>query len=631
MFYFIALTIIVFSSISTDILLRNLSKNDYEPNICISFFCYLSIYIISSNFFNFLPPLIVFLVVHVTIVLSSLISCKCTNTNYIKTIYSYLKKQVLIMVVSLLLVTFYLIATQYVELNQPLIDDTLGKFINSYVSVGKSIGETKDFYVYLACISRVANLNREYTLGLIPNILSLSSLIFLYLYLNHALTLASNNKDRLGSLLGILISGVIYLTSYSVFKFSYIHLIWLPLVISCLFSLRKGLGNQYIGILLLISLFAFININTATFLFLIGYFILCSVTDISIGKLKFTVFMCMIIWLLNFLTLKVKLFIIFSTLVVEFICSKSCLISKNKKYILAYLLTLLFLLLLSFKYFDYSKIFIINSEYLNLTLLLSDLKTLVLLAILIVIISNSFFKSFTHETDNFIKYASISFIFINCVTFSLFYEKSEISIITFILFSPGLISYICCNFEFASLNKQSVNLFVVCVLLWYITGRLNSNPYYSELNDVESTKYRICNDELQMYNYLLGKIGSFSDANIISQTPYIEGFIPKINNVLEYSDLITCQYCDVERDNIHEISPLSNIFSFREYADNRLYIEMPNYSQLDIYLLDNKINYVIVDTKQIINFDGVYMSLYDMLKQNHSVLVENNSYALFEI
>ena len=92
-----------------------------------------------------------------------------------------------------------------------------------------------------------------------------------------------------------------------------------------------------------------------------------------------------------------------------------------------------------------------------------------------------------------------------------------------------------------------------------------------------------------------------------------------------------CQHCNVFDENIHKPDKLTNIFDYREYADNTLYIEKPSYENACHLLSENDYRYIVVGIDQYVNVNGHYINYPDLLSNCASVIFQNDAYMLLKV
>lgn len=93
-------------------------------------------------------------------------------------------------------------------------------------------------------------------------------------------------------------------------------------------------------------------------------------------------------------------------------------------------------------------------------------------------------------------------------------------------------------------------------------------------------------------------------------------------------EFIRCQYCDVYEDNIHKPNKLLNIFAYREFGGNQLFIKEPEYREVSSLLEKYNIDLLILRKDQSIEVDGNWLSLYDYVGKWMNIVYENDSYVL---
>ena len=82
--------------------------------------------------------------------------------------------------------------------------------------------------------------------------------------------------------------------------------------------------------------------------------------------------------------------------------------------------------------------------------------------------------------------------------------------------------------------------------------------------------------------------------------------------------------------NLHELSSLVNIFAFREFGGNVLFIEQPYYENGCNLLNENNIDLLILRQDQTIEVNGEWYKLADYYLQCNSKIYENSTYVVLK-
>lgn len=193
--------------------------------------------------------------------------------------------------------------------------------------------------------------------------------------------------------------------------------------------------------------------------------------------------------------------------------------------------------------------------------------------------------------------------------------------------------------EIIPVSRKYTFVSLSCVLTLFVVQNKAEDTYqvqnnlsmdlYMEYN----TELRILNSQVDIFNQL-NLLTRYQDkrVKVISQLQFTNAFVSNID--LLYSNkyiLGLCQYCDVETMGLHEPNELTNIFSYREYADNRLYIEFPQYQSACSLLKDNNYQYLILDNTQFYNDGTNYYPLQYAISNCSSVVYSNDQYTLLQV
>lgn len=187
-------------------------------------------------------------------------------------------------------------------------------------------------------------------------------------------------------------------------------------------------------------------------------------------------------------------------------------------------------------------------------------------------------------------------------------------------------------------NKTRLLIASMCILSLTINKNLGEDTY--QLNAVYNYADRNYNSTLRISNQVndifskLNELTKYQEhrVKVISQVPLTLSYVSNIE-LLYGMDHINglCQYCDVVGMNLHEPNQLTNIFSYREYADNRLYIEAPSYQNACSLVNDNQYEYLILDNTQYYFNGENYYPLSNVVSSCSRVIYSNENYTLLEV
>lgn len=198
----------------------------------------------------------------------------------------------------------------------------------------------------------------------------------------------------------------------------------------------------------------------------------------------------------------------------------------------------------------------------------------------------------------------------------------------YLIFNPIILAHL---FNLENIDSSYYNAVLIATILlscYAITEKNLVNPYYED-SQTYNKKYRIDNNELGIYSFLLNNYQFNEQVKIISQAPNTSYFLPNITLLENYPEQMNrCQYCNVNAMNLHEPNALVNIFAYREYGGNVLFIEEPQYEQGCKLLDQNEYNFLILRSDQTIDINGNWYNLSDYYSQCYSIIYKNDFYVL---
>ena len=209
----------------------------------------------------------------------------------------------------------------------------------------------------------------------------------------------------------------------------------------------------------------------------------------------------------------------------------------------------------------------------------------------------------------------------------------------YVIFNPysliQLFNGLAISFAIDKQRQAAISIGIGLIILYSSIGMMLTNPYYADYESANNAlnEARIGAEEYAIYAAINQDRGDdLRQLNIISQAPFTTAFIPNIDLLYTWQQrLNVCQYCDVEAMNIHMPDMLTNIFAWRDYADNRLFIESVDHSQSCPLLLQEDFDYLILDKSQTKNIDGVYMPLYERLDECSQRWYEGERYIVLKV
>ena len=417
---------------------------------------------------------------------------------------------------------------------------------------------------------------------------NLTSLLFYY-YVSEMLIqiwLKNNNGNK------ILNSGVILyigsLFSFTLFKFSYLSHLWLVFPISSvLFNLfnKTNVADLFLTFLAVISLFV-LGINfKLTVLISLVLAIICIIFVLidKCNKLldcKSIIIICFVLLLIVSFLFNKNLSLSSYTVPNASNIFFSCLdISTNNFLICVFLMLVLIYTLANQKGVSSTQLCIL---------------------IVILIIVNPLILNATSDIENF-------------------------QVLMMLFFNPIIYSYI-----FSGIDIKVEKLYVInsCVVMMAVSNQLMVNPYFTNDSFKYDINARIEKDELEV-NEFLSTLITNQEVKVISQAPFTKAFVPNITLLDDYKDMMNrCQYCDVFTENLHEPSNLINIFTYREYSGNQLFIELPDYKTALSLTIEGNYRYLILRNDQIIEYNSNWIPLSDLFIGKYEILLKNETYIL---
>ena len=201
----------------------------------------------------------------------------------------------------------------------------------------------------------------------------------------------------------------------------------------------------------------------------------------------------------------------------------------------------------------------------------------------------------------------------------------------FVFFNPVMLC-LCFNDLPFTFDTDKAMLITFCLLLYIIPNKLSDNPYYLESEYGFNKLLRINSTELDVYKYLNDfRTDDKSVVKVVSQAPFTKGFVPNVELLEEYRVMATrCQYCDVFESDLHEPNELINIFTYREYAGNQIFIEAPKFNEAAELLFQNNFDFVILKKNQLIEINETWVELYQALLNRYKVIFDNEEFVLLD-
>lgn len=209
-------------------------------------------------------------------------------------------------------------------------------------------------------------------------------------------------------------------------------------------------------------------------------------------------------------------------------------------------------------------------------------------------------------------------------------NASYLASFQYILFNPFVLGALF-NFTWIDEKYRASYLYGTLLLsMFALTFKGLVNPYHIEFDNYNNF-YRMENDEAEVYNYLYANYDFSNEVKLISQAPNSQRYLPNVSVIDSFREQLTrCQYCDVYEMNLHEPSNLVNIFAFREFGGNVLFIEQPYYENGCNLLNEHNIDLLILRQDQTIEVNGEWYKLADYYLQCNSKIYENSTYVVLK-
>lgn len=179
--------------------------------------------------------------------------------------------------------------------------------------------------------------------------------------------------------------------------------------------------------------------------------------------------------------------------------------------------------------------------------------------------------------------------------------------------------------------KNFINIAILLLVIYLANYSIQNNYHYYFNAEEDFDNYnRLRMDEANIYKVLNTKINieKYDQAKIISSTPTVKGFVSNI-----YSIITVNEYRQLERytGNTNPApSELWNIFVKRSYYGEPIFNTEPDYDHVCQYLIEERVDFVILDNSQFYEKDGVYVPLYFEVRGCATFIYENDSYMLYQ-
>lgn len=141
---------------------------------------------------------------------------------------------------------------------------------------------------------------------------------------------------------------------------------------------------------------------------------------------------------------------------------------------------------------------------------------------------------------------------------------------------------------------------------------------------------RLPQDQVEVFEVLNTKIKieKYDRAIVVSQVPSVKGFVSNIFSVLDYNTYRSIDRFDSTVN--PSFSPLWNIFYPRDFYGQQIFSDEPDYIQTCKYLIDNKVDFVLVDVNQFYIDNNDYVPLYLKVRDCAKEVYRNERYILYQ-
>lgn len=226
-------------------------------------------------------------------------------------------------------------------------------------------------------------------------------------------------------------------------------------------------------------------------------------------------------------------------------------------------------------------------------------------------------------------------IFINPITYpfivkvmayDLVYQRSFDA-----LFNPFtislLISYLLVLFD----KYRMINVGVLTMSFFLAQYSVFNNYHFYFNPEVNYSGFnRLPKDQVEVFEVLNTKIQieKYDRAIVVSQVPSVKGFVSNVFSVLDYNTYRSIDRYDEEAS--PSISPLWNIFYPRDFYGQSIFSDEPDYANTCMYLVDSKVDFVLLDATQFYMINGDYVPLELRVRDCGTEVYRNNRYILYQ-
>lgn len=180
-------------------------------------------------------------------------------------------------------------------------------------------------------------------------------------------------------------------------------------------------------------------------------------------------------------------------------------------------------------------------------------------------------------------------------------------------------------------RNRTVQIGVISVSIFLAQySTFNNYHFYFDREENYNGFNRLPQDQVDTFEVLNTKIylEGYERAKVVSQIISVKGFVPNISTVIDFN-----VFRNIDRfDDIYdtEYSKLWNIFIYRDYYGQKVFAEEPDYANTCMYLIDEQVDFVIVDSQQFYMENGDYRPLYHRVRDCATEVFSNERYTLYQ-
>lgn len=203
-----------------------------------------------------------------------------------------------------------------------------------------------------------------------------------------------------------------------------------------------------------------------------------------------------------------------------------------------------------------------------------------------------------------------------------------------LIFNPFTVFMFVIGIESLIQSRFLVNRILFASLIVFLVPNvlLHSFYYYHDSfipNDTYNTLYKLDNSQIEPLSVLKTKVllENYKEAKVVSQIETVLSHVPNVINILN-NDVIR----GIDKFSIRpEESKLLNIFIVRDFIGQEIFDKEPDYENTCNYLIDEKVDFVIVDKNQFyVNEDGSFTPLYFKVRDCSTQIYENENYLIYQ-